>query len=115
MAATVLGRRVSDEEASLRLKVGLVDKLLFEAESTFFRFRREDCSFSARSITSLAMRQNSAQIPSIRCTPPCSASWPSMERKVTTRSINRVSDLARGSNGFCRMLLKRVMRAETGK
>jgi hypothetical protein len=54
-------------------------------------------------------------MPSMRCTPPCSASWPNIDRNVTTRSMSRVSDLARGSRGFCRMLLNKVMSAETGK
>lgn len=92
----------------------ILDEFVFAAESAFFRLRREDCSFSALSITTFAMRPNSEQMPSIRCTPPCSASCPNMDRNVTTRSMSFVSDFALGSKGFCKILLNRVMSAETG-
>lgn len=77
-----------------------------------FRF---DPSFSVFSMIILAMRSNSAHTPSIRCTPPVSASWPRVDRKVTTMPISLVSDLARGSKGFCKILPKSVISADTGK
>lgn len=80
-----------------------------------FLFRLMEFSFSALSITTLAIRSNSEHTPSIRWTPPVSASWPSMDRKLTTRFMSLVSDLALGSIGFCRMLPNRVTRAVTGK
>jgi hypothetical protein len=118
----VVGLGVSEEEVSLNswfvaetLPEELVGVLVFDPPSAVLRFRRDDCSLSALSITTLDIRTNSEQMPSMRCTPPCSASWPNIDRNVTTRSMSRVSDLARGSRGFCRMLLNKVMSAETGK
>lgn len=76
----VVGLGVGVEDVSFDTVVvdGLLDPfmdvLVFDAESTFLRLRREDCSFSALSITTLEIRTNSEHIPSIRCTPPCSAS-----------------------------------------
>lgn len=48
-------------EFALALLVGLLG-----VESWFFRFRRDACSFSAFSMTTLAIRSNSEQTPSIR-------------------------------------------------
>jgi hypothetical protein len=87
----------------------------FAAGSWLFLFRREDCSFSAFSMIALAILSNSEQTPNMRCTPPVSASCPSVERKVTTRFMSRVSDRALGSRGFWRMFPKSVTSAETGK
>lgn len=89
--------------------------LLACEDSAFLRFLRPAFSFSAFSIMTLLMRSNSEQIPIVRCTPPVSISWPNADRKVTTMFNRRVSDLARGSRGFCRMFPKSVTSAVTGK
>lgn len=83
--------------------------------SAFLRFLRPALSFSAFSIMTLEMRSNSEQMPSIRCTPPVSTSWPRADRKVTTMLSSLVSDRARGSRGFCSILPNRVTSADTGK
>lgn len=109
-----------DGAGGLELELGFVS-WVFEADllawegSAFFRFLRPTLSFSAFSIMTLLMRSNSEQMPSIRCTPPVSISWPNAERNVTTMFINLVSDRARGSRGFCKMLPNSVTSAETGK
>jgi hypothetical protein len=69
-------------------------------DSWLLRFRRDEFSFSAFSITTLAILSNSEQTPSMRCTPPVSASWPSIDRKATTTLMSLVSERALGSNGF---------------
>lgn len=84
-------------------------------DSAFFRFRRPAFSFSALSIITLLMRSNSEQIPSIRCTPPVSTSWPRADKNCTTIARSLVSERARGSRGFWRMLPNKVTSAETGK
>ncbi|PHH52334.1 hypothetical protein CFIMG_004880RA [Ceratocystis fimbriata CBS 114723] len=66
-------------------------------------------------MTSLAMRSNSEHTPNIRWTPPVSASWPSIDRNVTTMFMSLQSDFALGSSGFCKMLPNSVTRADTGK
>lgn len=89
--------------------------LLACEDSAFLRFLRPAFSFSAFSIMTLLMRSNSEQIPMVRCTPPVSISCPNADRKVTTMFKSRVSDLARGSRGFCRMFPNKVTSAVTGK
>lgn len=96
---------------ALVLDVGL----LACEDSAFLRFLRPAFSFSAFSIMTLLMRSNSEQIPMVRCTPPVSISCPSADRKVTTMFRSRVSDLARGSRGFCRIFPNSVTSAVTGK
>jgi hypothetical protein len=81
--------------------------------SGFFRFLREP-SFSALSNTTFAILSNSAQTPNIRFTPPFSSSAFSIDKKLTTKFINRTSDRARGSWGFCKMFPNSVTSAETG-
>lgn len=80
-----------------------------------FLFFLEWVSFSVLSRTTLAMRSNSAQMPSMRLTLPFSSSDTSMDRKLTTRFISFVSARARGSWGFWRILANKVTSAETGK
>ena len=78
----VVGLGVAVDDVSFDAVVVVIDGLLdpfmdvpvFDVESTFLRLRREDCSFSALSITTLEIRTNSEHMPSMRCTPPCSAS-----------------------------------------
>lgn len=93
----------------------LVVDLLACEDSAFLRFLRPAFSFSAFSIMTLLIRSNSEQIPIVRWTPPVSISCPSADRNVTTMFNNRVSDLARGSRGFCRMFPNSVTSAVTGK
>lgn len=85
-----------------------------EYSGAFLRFFREWDSFSALSRTTLAIRSNSPQRPSIRLMLPLDSSETKVERKLTTTFINLTSDRARASLGFCRMLAKRVTRADTG-
>lgn len=79
------------------LRTGWSGVEVSSVESLFLRFLRECDSLSPLSKTTLAMRSNSEQIPSIRLTPPCSSLTHNMDKKFTTWFINFTSVRARAS------------------